>query len=103
MSHTSTASALSEVLAIAARMRCVDEYWLLTAERDGYSDALCGACAPRAPAHRPVSRLYSRVSPPFREPLQFIVMAVMSVMSGAFPDTNGVFCMTVNCQCIWGP
>src|SRR5215212_8884331 len=27
---------------------------------------------------------------PFREPLQFIVIAVMSVMSGAFPDTYGV-------------
>jgi hypothetical protein len=40
---------------------------------------------------------------PFREPLQFIVIAVMSVMSGTFPDTYGVFHMTVNCQCIWGP
>jgi hypothetical protein len=30
--------ALSEVLAIAARMRCMDEYWLLTAERDGKPD-----------------------------------------------------------------
>jgi hypothetical protein len=28
MSHTSTASTLSEVLAIAARMWCVDEYRL---------------------------------------------------------------------------
>jgi hypothetical protein len=27
----------------------------------------------------------------------------MSVMSGTFPDTYGVFYMTVNCQCIWGP
>jgi hypothetical protein len=34
---------------------------------------------------------------PFREPLQFIVIAVMSVISGAFPDTYGVFYMTVNC------
>jgi hypothetical protein len=40
---------------------------------------------------------------PLREPLQFIVIAVMSVMSGTFPDTYGVFHMTVNCQCIWGP
>jgi hypothetical protein len=34
---------------------------------------------------------------PFREPLQFIVIAVMSVMSGTFPDTYGVFYMTVDC------
>jgi hypothetical protein len=27
----------------------------------------------------------------------------MNVMSGSFPDTYGVFYMTVNCQCIWGP
>ena len=30
---------LSEVLAIAARMRCVEQGWFLEAERDGYSDA----------------------------------------------------------------
>jgi hypothetical protein len=47
--------------------------------------------------HRTVSRLYSRVSHPFREPLQFIVIAVMSVIGGTFPDTYGVSCMTVNC------
>ena len=28
---------------------------------------------------------------PFREPLQFIVIAVMSVMSGTFPYTYGIF------------
>jgi hypothetical protein len=27
---------------------------------------------------------------PFREPLQFIVISVMTVMSGTFPDTYGV-------------
>jgi hypothetical protein len=37
---------------------------------------------------------------PFREPLQFIVIAVMSVMGGTFPDTNRVFYMTVNYWCI---
>jgi hypothetical protein len=40
---------------------------------------------------------------PFRISLQFSVIAVMSVKSGAFPDTYGVFDMTLNCQCIWGP
>jgi hypothetical protein len=58
--------------------------------------------------HRTLSRLCSscsRPSPisgecrtPFREPLQFIVIAVMSVMSGTFPDTNGVFYKTMNCK-----
>jgi hypothetical protein len=33
---------------------------------------------------------------PFREPLQFIVMSAMGVISGTFPDTYGVFYMTVN-------
>jgi hypothetical protein len=33
---------------------------------------------------------------PFREPLQFIVMSVMSVISGTFPDTYGVFYVTIN-------
>ena len=40
---------------------------------------------------------------PFREPLQFIVIAVMSVMGGTFPNTYRVFYMTVNCWCIRGP
>jgi hypothetical protein len=55
------------------------------------------------PAHRTVSRLYSRVSHPIREPLQFIVIAVMSVMSGTFPDTYRVFYLTVNRWHIQGP
>jgi hypothetical protein len=37
-----------------------------------------------------------QLSHPFREPLQFIVMSVMSVIGGTFPDTYGVFYMTVN-------
>jgi len=47
--------------------------------------------------------LCSRPSPisgecptPFREPLHFIVIAVMSVMGGTFPDTYRGFYMTVN-------
>ena len=32
----------------------------------------------------------------FREPLQFIGMSVMGVISGTFPDTYGVFYMTMN-------
>jgi hypothetical protein len=33
---------------------------------------------------------------PFRDPLQFIVIAVMSVISGTFPDTYGLFYVTIN-------
>jgi hypothetical protein len=44
--------------------------YLLQVEPDGNSDGLCRTCAPN--------------------PLQFIVITVMSVMSGTFPDTYGV-------------
>ena len=40
---------------------------------------------------------------PFREALRFIVIAVTSVMRGAFPDTNGVFYMTVDSWRVRGP
>jgi hypothetical protein len=55
------------------------------------------------PAHHTSSRPHSTVAHPFREPLQFIVIAVMSVISGAFPDTNGVFYVTINSWRIRGP
>ena len=53
------------------------------------------------PCSRPITRSpvsTESAATPFREPLQFIVIAVMSVMSGTFPDTYGVFYMTVNCR-----
>jgi hypothetical protein len=65
--------------------------------------ALSHLCPPYS---RPIARSLDSTAEcrtPFREPLQFIVIAVMSVMSGAFPDTYGVFYMTVNCGCVWGP
>jgi hypothetical protein len=52
---------------------------------------------PLLPAHHTTSRLQGRVSHPIREPLQFIVIAVMSVMSGTFPFTYGLFYMMGNC------
>ena len=72
------------------RLKCAEQCQLLKAQWDGYSDGLCRACTPHAPAHRAVSRLQGRVTHPFREPLHFIVIAVMSVMSGPFPYTYGV-------------
>jgi hypothetical protein len=38
----------------------------------------------------------------FREPLQFIVITVISVMSGTFPDAYRVFYMTLM-TVIYGP
>jgi hypothetical protein len=54
------------------------------------------------PAHRTTSHL-RRVPTLFREPLQFIVIAVMSVISGTFPDTNGVLSVTINSWRVRGP
>ena len=47
---------VSETLQLDAAGACLFSY-LLKAEPDGYSDGLCRACAPHAPAHRTVSRL----------------------------------------------
>jgi hypothetical protein len=54
--------------------------------------ALCRPCAPHTLGPSPISGECRTL---FREPLQFIVIAVMSVMSGTFPNTYGVFYMTV--------
>jgi hypothetical protein len=77
-------------------MRCVEQCWLLKSERDGYSDGLCRACAPMLPVHHTIPRPHSRVLHPFREPLQIIVITVISVMRDTFPDTYEVICMTVD-------
>jgi hypothetical protein len=58
---------------------------------------------PLFPAHARSLISEKSVATPFRESLQSIVIAVMSVMSGTFPNTYGVFYMTVNCWCIRGP
>ena len=73
------------------------EYKLLKAEWDGYSDGLCRTCDPHAPGpshHLSISKKSAATA--FREPLQFIVIAVMSVMSGTFPDTNTTNYVTIN-------
>jgi hypothetical protein len=53
----------------------------------------------RSYCSRPIARspISGECPTPFREPLQFIVIAVMSVMSGTFPDTYGLFYVTINC------
>jgi hypothetical protein len=45
---------------------------------------------PLLTAHHTTSHLRIECRTPFRELLHFIVIAVMSVMSGTFPDTYGV-------------
>src|SRR5918993_5317958 len=56
----------------------------------------------RSPCSRP-SPISGERPTPFREPLQFIVIAVMSVMSGTFPDANGVFYVTIKSWRVRGP
>ena len=46
-----------------------------------------GLVLPHVAAHRMISHLQKECGHPFREPLHFIVIAVMSVISGTFPDT----------------
>jgi hypothetical protein len=55
-----------------------------------------GLVLPHVPAHRMISHLQKECGHPFREPLHFIVIAVMSVMRGTFPYTYGVFYVTIN-------
>jgi hypothetical protein len=86
---------VSETLQVDAAGACLFSY-LLKVEPDGFSDALCRTYAPMLPAHRTVSHLRIEYPTLFRKPLQFIVITVMGVIIGTFPDTYGVFCMTVN-------
>jgi hypothetical protein len=101
-SWTRTWCVVSETQHLAAAGVCLFSY-LLKTEPEGYSDGLCRTCAPYVPTHRTISHLQKECGHPFREPLQFIVITVMSVMRSPFPDTYGVFYMTVNRWCTWGP
>jgi hypothetical protein len=58
--------------------------------------ALCRPCTPYNPAHHSIYHLKIGCRHPFRKPLQFIVIAVMGVIGGTFPDTYGVIYMTVH-------
>ncbi len=56
-----------------------------------------GLALPMLPAHRtPPSRLWKECRTAFRETLRFIVMSVITVIRGTFPDTYRVIYMTVN-------
>ena len=92
----------SETLQLDAAGACLFSF-LLKTEPDGYSDGLCRTCAPQAPGSSRHLSSPEECVHPFREPLQFIVIAVMSVISGAFPDTYGVFYVTINSWRVRGP
>jgi hypothetical protein len=62
-----------------------------------------GLVHPILSAHHSIYHLKIGCCHPFREPLQFIVIAVMSVISGTFPDTNGVFYVTIKSWRVRGP
>jgi hypothetical protein len=55
------------------------------------------------PAHIPLRDTTAEWRTPFRERPQFIVIAVIGVMSGTFPHTYGVIYMPMNRWCIQGP
>jgi hypothetical protein len=64
--------------------------------------ALCRPCTPYSPAHHSIYHLKIGCRHPFRKPLHFIDIAVMSGMRGPFPFTYRLFYMTVDCWCIRG-
>ena len=59
-----------------------------------------GLAHPILSAHHSISHLKIGCCHPFREPLQFIVIAVMR---GTFPDTYGLFCVTIKSWRVRGP
>jgi hypothetical protein len=86
---------VSETLQLNAAGACHFSY-LLKAEPDGYSIALCRACAPHAPGPSHYLSSPDRVVPPSREPQRSIVMSVMGFIGGTFPHIYRGFYMTVN-------
>src|SRR5829696_2077192 len=105
---------------MAARMRYVEQCWFPTAGRDGdlctsrercsgrgrHSElhtgiAVCRACAPILLAHHSIYHLQKECRHPFREPLQFIVIVMMSVieetpyLSGLLAGVTVMTLMTV--------
>jgi hypothetical protein len=65
--------------------------------------ALSHLCSPYS---RPIARSLDSTTEcrtPFRKVLQFIVIAVMSVISGTFPYTYGIFYVTIDSWRVRGP
>jgi hypothetical protein len=56
-----------------------------------------------AAAHHSTFQFPRGCRTPFREPLQFIVIAVMSVMRASFPDTYGGYYVKINSWRVRGP
>src|SRR5829696_3031634 len=70
-----------------------------TATATGFVELVLPMLPPIAPSL--ISKKSAATS--FREPLQFIVIAVMSVISDTFPDTYGLFYVTINSWRVRGP
>jgi hypothetical protein len=79
---------VSETLQLNGAGACVFSY-LLKAEPDGYSDGLCRACAPHAPAHRTVSR----------DPFSRIITIAISIQSDW--DGDDIFCGASHVRQTW--
>jgi hypothetical protein len=84
-----TTLALCEVLAIAARMRSVEQCWLLKAEWDGYSDGLCRTCTRYVPGPRALSGPPSSASSLFPYPYRVMGMVMMAFVEVATFDKSG--------------
>jgi len=79
---------VSETLQLDAAGACLFSY-LLKAEPDGYSDGLCRACTPYAPAHRALSGPPSHVSSPFPYPYRVSGMVMIALVGVATFDKPG--------------
>ena len=71
--------------------------------RTATATGFVGLVLPRLPVHHIISHLREEWRTSFRISLQSIVITVMSVMSGTFSDTYGVFYVTMNCRRVRGP
>src|SRR5919112_4341702 len=82
-------------------MRGAEQGWLLKAEPDGYSDRLCRACTPHAPAHRPISGPPPSASSPFPYPYRVIGMVMIAFVGVATFDKSGTGATSILQSVIW--
>src|SRR5919112_2190294 len=82
-------------------MRGAEQGWLLKAEPDGYSDRLCRACTPHAPAHRPISGPPPSASSPFPYPYRVIGMVMIAFVGVATFDKSGTGATSILQAVIW--
>jgi hypothetical protein len=92
---------VSETLQLDAAGACLFSY-LLKAEPDGYSDGLCRACAPHAPAYRAVCRdPLSSASLPFPYLYIEVAMVIIAFVGAATFDKLGTGATSILQTVIW--